>query len=256
MKAVSKALLVLLALLIVVFAVWFFFFLKPDASIDAARERELLGSAASQDVVIIFNSGGWGNTPPEAASDFEPILAGIQDSLDRRGYSSLVTPFVRTSKGLRGKLEDVKDLVYSLTYSSEALAGEVDFILESFPGKTVVIAGFSNGGGLSAAAMKRLDDRQDVYAIVAGVPRFLLEYESDRMLVLDNDGKDKIAAGDYPVVALAVIEAPFKWLWAKINRRELSLALAIEIPGHEYPWSSSEVGPPIEDFLNARFPAK
>jgi hypothetical protein len=53
-------------------------------------------------------------------------------------------------------------------------------------------------------------------------------------------------------VALAVIESPFKWIWAKIHRQNLSLARAIEFPGHDYPWSSREVGPPIVKFLDAK----
>jgi hypothetical protein len=256
MKIIKRALLTFFALLLISFALWFIFFLKPEVALGAAREDELLDLTASKDVIIIFNSGGWGATPLKAASDFTPILAGIQDSLAQRGYSSLIIPFIRTPRGLKGEIEDVKDFMDSFKYSSEALAKEVEFIMDNSPGKQVIIAGLSNGGGLTEIAMKRLADRPSIYAIVAGVPHWYQNCNSDRILYLDNGEKDKLAIGDYRVVALAVIKAPFRCLWAKINHQELSLARAIEIPGHEYPWSSTEVGPPIVNFINTHFSVK
>jgi pimeloyl-ACP methyl ester carboxylesterase len=256
MKILSRALIIFLALLIISFALWFIFFLQPEAAPGAAREKELLDLAADRDVIIIFNSGGWGKTPPKAASDFAPILAGIQDSLAQRGYSSLITPFIRTPRGLTGEIEDTKDLMGSFKYSSEALAREVEFIMNNSPSKKVIIAGLSNGGGLTERAMQRLAERPGIYAIVAGVPRWYQIYNSDRVLYLDNNGKDKLAVGDYRAIAAAVIKAPFKWLWAKIKHQNLSLALAIDITGHDYPWSSTEVGPPVVNFINTHFKVK
>lgn len=251
MKTVPKTLLALAALLVISLATWFAFFLKPEIVPGAAEEKELLSLAASKDIVIIFNSGGWGNTPLEATTDFTPILAGIQDSLTQRGFSSVIIPFARTSGGLNGKIGDIKDYLVSFKYSSEALASEVGFIMDNFPGKQVVITGFSNGGGLTERAMRRLADRPGVSAIVAGVPHWYRIYNSNRILVLDNNGKDKLASGDLKAIAAAVIRAPFRWLNAKIHHRELNFARAIEFSGHDYPWSSAEVGPPVDSFLDA-----
>ncbi len=255
MKAILRALVIFFILLFISFTLWFVFFLKPEVVPGAAGEKELLDLAASKDVLIIFNSGGWGNTPLNAASDFAPILAGIQDTLAQRGYSSLITPFVRTPRGLIGEIEDAKDFLESFKYSSEALAREVEFVMDNAPGKQVVITGFSNGGGLTERAMIRLADRPGIYAIVVGAPWWYQNFNSASVLHLDNHGKDKMVVGDLKVIAAAIIKAPFKWIWAKINHQDLSLALAIEVSGHEYSWSSSEVGPPIVDFIDTNFNA-
>jgi dienelactone hydrolase len=252
MKTIWKVLIIFLGVLLVGFTLWVIL-LKQDVEPGAAREQTLRDLSASKEVVIVFNSGGWGNTPLEQATDFTPVLAGIQDSLSQLGYSSVIIPFVRTPRGLAGKIEDIKDYLESFKYSSEAMANEVQFILASFPGKRVIIAGFSNGGGLTERAMKGLADRPGVDAIVAGVPRWYQNYTSNRILVLDNNGKDKLADGDIRAIAAAVIKAPFRWLQAKIGHRAMNFARAIEIPGHEYLWSSSEVGPPIVDFIDASF---
>lgn len=242
--------LVFLVLLIAGFTLWVIF-LKQDVSLSAARKSTLLNLSASKDVIIVFNGGGWGNTPLEQATDFTPVLAGIQDSLAQLGYSSVIIPFVRTTGGLAGTIEDIKDYMESFKYSSEALANEVEFIMDNSPGKQVIIAGFSNGGGLTERAMKSLGDKPGLYAIVAGVPRWYQNYSSNRILILDNNRTDKLSAGDIRALASAFIKAPFKWLQAKINHRALNFARAIEIPGHEYLWSSPEVGPPIANFINS-----
>jgi hypothetical protein len=256
MKIIWKALLVLCGVLAASLAVWVVFFLKQDITMTSARKQVLMDQASSKSVVIFFNGGGWGNTPLAEATDFTPILAGIQDSLMKLGYSSVIIPFERTPAGLTGKIEDVKDYLQSFKYSSQAMANEIQFVTDSFPGKQVLIAGFSNGGGLSDKTMKRLEGNLDVNAIIAGVPRWYQNYNSDSILVLTNSGKDKLSAGNINALTRAVIEAPFKYVQAKIQHRPLNFARSIQIPGHEYLWSSPEVGPPIVNFLRKHFAAK
>jgi hypothetical protein len=101
--------------------------------------------------------------------------------------------------------------------------------------------------------MKNLGERPGACGIVAGVPGWYPDYASGQILVLNNRGQDRLAAGDYAALAAAVFKAPYRWFRGKMEHRPISFALAIEIPGHEYPWSSPEVGPPIKDFLDARF---
>jgi hypothetical protein len=227
--------------------------LKQDVTPSAARQRMLLDSAASKDVIIFFNSGGWGNTPLEQATDFTPVLAGIQDTLTSLGYSSVIVPFERSVAGLTGTIEDVKDYLESFKYSAVALANEVKFVKANYPDKPVVIVGFSNGGGLTERAMKLLAGAPGVDAIVAGVPRWYQNYKSDSILILDNNGQDKLAVGSISAISAAVIKAPFRWLQAKIEHRALNYARAVEISGHEYPWTSTLVGPPVVNFIRVNF---
>jgi len=252
MKTTVIVLTTFFVIIVIGFVSWFVFFLEPEAAASTTEEKELLDLATSKDVIIVFNSGGWGNATLKEATDFTPILAGIQQTLAELGYSSVITPFVRTPGGLLGKISDEKDLMDSFRYSSEILASEIEFVIDNSPGKQVIIAGFSNGGDLTLKTMKRLANKPGIYAIVAGVPWWYQNFNSDSILHLTNNGQDTLVAGDYGAVALAVIESPFKWIWAKIHRRNLSLAQAIEFPGHDYPWVSREVGPPIVKFLDAK----
>lgn len=255
MKAIWKILIVLFAAALAGAALWAVF-LKQDVTPGPAREQSLRDLAASKDVVIYFNSGGWGNTPVEQATDFTPVLYGVRDTLEQQGCSTVIIPFERTTSGISGKVEDFKDFVVSFKYSGQALANEVNFITGTFPGKKVVIVGYSNGGALTEKAMQGLRDNTSVYAVVAGVPKWYQSYSSNRILILTNSGQDQYSAGNIGALAVAVVEAPFKWLRAKIEHRPLNFARAIEIPGHQYPWTSGEVGPPITRFIDSYFKSR
>ena len=233
-----------------------FVFLKQDMTTTPAREQTLRDLAAAKDVVIFFNSGGWGNTPVEQATDFTPVLYGVRDALAQQGYSAAIIPFERTTSGLSGKIEDIKDFLVSFKYSGQALANEVKYINSAFPDKKVVIVGYSNGGALTEQAMLGTPGGAPVYAVVAGVPRWYQDYATDRIIILTNQGADQLSAGNIGALAVAVIEAPFKWLRAKIERQPLNFARAIEIPGHQYLWTSSEVGPLVTKFLDKYFPSR
>jgi hypothetical protein len=251
-KNTWKVLVVLFAVALAGLALWVVF-LEQDGTLSAAREQKLRDLIASKDVVIYFNSGGWGNTPLEEATDFTPVLYGMRDTLARQGYSTAIIPFERTASGFSGKIIDIKDFLVSFKYSGAALANEVKFIDVNFPGKKVIILGLSNGGALTERAMQETLDISSVYAIVAGVPKWYQSYSSDRILILTNSGMDQYSAGNIGSLAVAVIKAPFKWLHAKIEQRSLNFARAIEIPGHEYPWTSDEVGAPVVNFIVSRF---
>jgi len=255
MKAVWKILIVLFAALLAGVALWAVL-LKQDVTPGASREKSLRTLAVSKDVVIYFNSGGWGNTPVEQATDFTPVLYGVRDTLALQGYSTVIIPFERTTSGISGKVADIKDFLVSFKYSGEALANEVKFITDTMPGKQVVIVGYSNGGALTEKAMHGLEDNTSVYAVVAGVPRWYQDFTSSRLLILTNNGQDRLSDGNIGALAVAVIEAPFKWLRAKIEHQTLNFARAIEIPGHQYPWTSDLVDPPITGFIDSYFKSR
>ena len=255
MKAGWKILIVLFAVVLAGVALWAVL-LKQDVTPGPAREKSLRDLAASKDVVIYFNSGGWGNTPVEQATDFTPVLFGIQNTLTQLGYSSVIIPFVRATSGISGKVIDLKDFLVSFKYSGQALANEVNFIAGIYPGKKVIIVGYSNGGALTEKAMQGLGDNTSVYAVVAGVPRWFQDFTSSRLLILTNNGRDRYSAGNIGALAVAFVEAPYKWLRAKIEHRPLNFARAIEIPGHQYPWVSGLVGPPIMAFIDTYFKSR
>lgn len=222
----------------------------PFAGKLPEKEAEkLLPAAHSGEVLIIFNSGGWGDTPLERADDFTPILKSMQKLIRHLGYSSNVIAYTRTLSNLRGRMAGVKEQLNSFKSGSQILADDVKQLVERFPEKKFIIAGFSTGGGFTSGAMKNLGNNPNVYGISVGVPAWFNTYSSERSLVLDNCGLDPICAGDANAIALAVLKAPFKWINARLKGQKLSFALSVQIPHHEYSWASPEVGRPINNFL-------
>ena len=92
------------------------FLFGPEVWPENIQFEELLNSTSQSDVIIIFNSGGWGNTPLEEAKDFAPIIEGIQEILKEWGYNSLVIPYTRAKDDLSGKITGARDFLNSFQF--------------------------------------------------------------------------------------------------------------------------------------------
>ncbi len=226
-------------------------FLQPETLLQT-NVQKLRDILAVDDVIVVFSPGGWGDASLEQATDFAPVLGGIQRTLQGLGYRSALTVYNRTPTSLSGRVSEIKELLNNFEGVSRVQAQDVEYLVGSFPEKQVIIVGFSNGGALTERVMERIGELDHVCAVVAGVPCEHKTIASENVLVLDNNGRDRLSAGDGFAVAAALIKAPFKWVQAKLAHRPMSFALAIQVQGHDYPWSSPEVGPPIVDFLKSR----
>lgn len=227
------------------------FLFGPEVAPENFQVQELLNSASKSDVIIIFNSGGWGDTPLEKAEDFAPIIEGIQETLNDWGYHSVVIPYNRTKDNLLGKIAGTKDFLHSFELSSKMLAEEVELLIEKFPDKKIVMAGLSNGGTFVIKTYEKISGevKNSIYTIAVGTPFWAKSSMVDNFLLLENNGKDSLAKGDAQSLALTLIKTPFKWIFSKINGQNLTFSQAIQIPGHQYFWSSPEVSSPIITFL-------
>ncbi len=233
-----------------------FFIFGPEILPENLQFQQALDSTLiDRDVIIIFNSGGWGNTPLEEAEDFAPAIKGIEKTLDSWGYRSVVIPYKRTKDGLLGKFWGIKDSFSSFRFSSENLAEKVEFLIENLPDKKIIIAGLSNGASLVDESMEKIstNTQNSVYAIVAGIPFWSEPYESENILHLSNNKKDTLSTGEVKSLVFSLIKAPFVWIEARINGQNLPFSKAIQVPGHNYFWSSPEVGPEIVTFLEDKF---
>jgi len=234
-----------------------FFLFGPEIIPENLQFQELLDyslpTVQSCDVIIVFNSGGWGNTPLEKAKDFAPIIEGIQATLGDWGYNSLVIPYIRTENTLSGKITGAKDFLSSFKSSSEILAEKVEFLTENLPDKKILIAGLSNGGTLVNETIEKISENSQIYGIEVGTPFWVETFESENVLQLNNEGKDSLSGGEIKTLIFSLAKAPFKWILAEINGEDLAFSQAIQVPGHEYCWFSSEVGPQIVTFLEDKF---
>ena len=227
------------------------FLFGPEVIPENFQLQEVLNKVKNKDVIIVFNSGGWGDTPLEKAEDFAPVIEEIQKTLQGFGYNSIVIPFNRTKNTLTGKFSGAKDFLRYFESSSDILARDLEFLAEKFPNKKIIITGLSAGGALANETIERMSDkaRNSVYAIAAGTPFWIKTPKSENVLQLDNNGKDSLVEGNTKSLLLALIKAPFQWVSSKIKGENITLSQAFYAPGHDYSWSSPEVGSRIVNFL-------
>ncbi len=231
-------------------------FLLSPQKLPTAEKHKLYAAAVQPDVLIVFNPGGWGDATLEKAADFIPILEGIRKTLVERGYRTGLVQYTRTLPNLAGRISGTKEQLNVFKHSCPIQASDIRYVAESFPDKQVVLAGFSTGGGLAAKTLKSLADCPNVCGIMVGVPGWFPTYSSPETLVLDNSGRDPVSCGRVYTIAATVFKAPVFWIYSNLKGRKISLALSLQLPDHEYLWSSPEVGAPIVKFLESRFPAK
>lgn len=240
-------------IIISVILISLFLLLGPGVYPENFQFWGIFNSKSQEDVIIIFNSGGWGNTPPEKAEDLTPIIRGIEKTLADRGYESIVVPYERTKNSFLGRIEGAKELFNFFQKQSKELAQGVEFFLENNPGKKIIIVGLSNGATFVDETMQKIDEFQNsVLAIEIGAPFWQRPFNSDNILRLDNENKDPLVKGEAKVLVASLFKAPIKWLSAKISGSGLTLPQALKFPGHKYSWESSEVNPQIASFLEAK----
>jgi len=227
------------------------FFLLGEAP-DNLRFKEMINSASDKEVVIVFNSGGWGNTPIDKADDFRPIIEGIQNTLKDFGYSSMVIPYERTKQSFFGKVEGLKETFTFFQKQSHELAAEIEDFIDNNPQKKVIVTGLSNGGAFVDKVMEKIseDKRNNVFAIEVGTPFWETVLDSESVLLLDNNGQDPLSKMDLKILIPAFFKAPIKWSLAKVSGQELSFGHALKLPGHYYGWE--DIGSEISLFLEKR----
>ncbi|MDI6591523.1 MAG: hypothetical protein QME61_01075 [Patescibacteria group bacterium] len=238
-----------------IFLIVLIFLFAPPIIPENFQFQQLLNSASQEDVIIIFNSGGWGNTPLEEAKDFAPIIEGIQNTLNEWGYNSLVIPYARTKDNLFGKITGARDFLNSFKSSSEILAKKVEFLAKKFPDKKIILAGLSTGGAFVNKTIEKISikTRDSVYGIVAGIPFWYRDSQSENILKLDNNGRDSLAVGNLKSLTFSLIKAPLRWILAKFDSQNLKFSQTGQIAvGHFYSWDSPEVGPQIVNFLEEK----
>ncbi len=227
----------------------------PEVMPDNLQPQEVLSLSQDRDIIIIFNSGGWGNVPFEKADDFAPIVEKMQQTLGQWGYSTVVIPYIRTKDDLLGEVSSLRELSNNFKNSSKDLAGKIEEINKAFPDKKIIITGLSIGGAFVTKTYENISEeiKDSVFAIAIGTPFWADNFKKSNLIQVDNEGKDTLVGGQVSPLFFSLIESPFKWLAAKINGQYLSLSRAFQAPGHNYSWESPEVGPKIVSFLSDKF---
>ncbi len=101
--------------------------------------------AQNRDVIVVFNSGGWGWNIAHATSGWGTILDGIKSELESQGYNAAVMNYRRTSNGFLGITREFFEAATRYPHKAKDLAVRIEFLTANIPELKVIIAGESTG---------------------------------------------------------------------------------------------------------------
>lgn len=212
--------------------------------------------AKDRDVVVVFNSGGWGWNLTKETPGWESILEGIKSQLESLGYNLLVLNYRRTGRGLRGCMKEFTEVVKRYPSKAEDLARRVEFLTDHIPNLRIIIAGESTGTVISAKAMGILRDKTQVYSIQTGTPFWHKPTALDRTLLMNSNGRgiDTFSYGNVSAILWATFKSWFGLSSAKDNPG--SILSWLKAPGHHYSWQYPGVSSEVVNFLERNFETK
>ncbi len=209
--------------------------------------------ARDMDVVVVFNSGGWGWNLTMDTPGWASILDGIKSELEGLGYKSLVLNYRRTSGGLRGCMKEFVEVVTRYPHKSWELARRVEFLTDHIPDLKVIVAGESTGTVISDKTMGILKDKPQVYSIQTGTPFWHKPTALDRTLLMNSNGRgiDTFSYGNVPAMIWATIKGWFGLSSPDDNPGDILSWL--KAPGHDYSWQYPGVYSEVVNFLTSNF---
>ena len=208
--------------------------------------------AAKTDVIVIFNSGGWGWNLNQETPGWQSILDGIKEQLDNFGYKSLVVNYRRTTGGLPGMFKEFVEMVRRYPHRAPDLARRIEFLVQHLPKIRVIIAGESTGTVITDKTMAILQNNPQVYSIQTGTPFWHKASPSTRTLLMNSNGNtvDTFSYGDVPAIVWATVK---HWLHLESNEAPGDILSWLRAPGHDYSWQYPGVCSEVIRFLEKNF---
>jgi hypothetical protein len=212
--------------------------------------------AKNSDVVVVFNSGGWGWNRTDETPGWGSILNGIQIELESQGYRPLVFNYRRTSGGIMGCIREFIEAARRYPNRAKELALRVQFLTQTIPGLKVIVAGESTGTVISDKTMNILKNDPQVYSIQTGTPFWHKPTELDRTLLMNSNGRgiDTFSHGHIPQMVWATVKGWFGLTSPDENPGNILSWL--KAPGHDYSWQYPGVSSEVIKFLQGNFGEK
>jgi len=209
---------------------------------------QVYSEAEGTNFLLIFNSGGLGRN--EIGPEWGSIVEGIEEELERLGYSTLLVIYARTSEGLWDSVVEVREAIRFYPSKARPLASEIDFLTEHIEDIAVILMGESGGGIFSNEVMELLEANPRVYSIQTGIPFAYHGVVSDRSLVIDDNGitPDTLSSGELWVIFRANLGR-----LPTYRPEEGHLFFYIRAPGHIYTWDHPGVNSEVSSFLRDHF---
>ncbi len=212
--------------------------------------------ARDRDVVIVFNSGGWGWNLLDETPGWASILDGIKFELDGLGYKSLVLNYRRTGSGLLGCIKEFFEAAVRYPTKARELSTRVEFLTDHIPDLRVIVAGESNGTVITDSTMSILRDNSRVYSIQTGTPFWHRPTSLDRTLLMNSNGKtiDTFSYGNIRAMIGATVKG---WFGLLSPEESPGTVLSwLRAPGHDYSWQYPGVCSEVVKFLKTNFSIK
>jgi hypothetical protein len=205
------------------------------------------------DVIVLFNSGGWGWNLTLQTPGWASILDGIRSQLEYMGYHAVVMNYRRTTSGIRGCLTELVEAITRYPHKAKELASRVKFLSEHLPDLKIIVTGESTGTVISDKTMGILKDNTHVYSIQTGTPFWHKPAALDRTLLMNSNGRgiDTFAYGNIPVMVWSTIRSWFGLSPADENPGNILSWL--KAPGHDYSWQYPGVCSEVVKFLEMNF---
>ena len=223
------------------------------------RMLDMFCSVAGVDVVVIYNSGGWGRQPSDDDDEqWGNVVNGIQSTLEENwGYDVIVLPYGRTERDLKEYAAELKELLWGFTWKAEELAVQVKFLTQNSPNTRVIVTGLSQGGVFTNEVMKILESHERVYGIEAGLAFYYQRQivESDNTLLIGTNGSssDPLIDGKVRVLLENLVLAHVRWIADGFEGGLFGFGGYFDVPGHDYDWSSQRIRMLVSEFLEEHF---
>ncbi|MBI2329607.1 MAG: hypothetical protein HYU85_08275 [Chloroflexi bacterium] len=229
------------------------------------RLLDICTRAQGKDFLLIHNPGGWGSTPLEDCLQWEKsVIQGICSTIERLGYSWLLTQYFRNGNSWWSHMRDMKEhanfFLKGKSFKARIMATELKFITEHAENLKIILIGASQGAAFSNAVMRQLGDFPQIFSIELGIffPHLPRRVVTERTLAIDSNGvmPDPMVHRNLRAGFKAYITAPFRWIKYRLEGKPQKFTHCINTPGHDYGWEYPEVQRQIKDFLNLNFGAK
>ena len=225
---------------------------RPESETYREQLLTAYNESLNYDIVILFNSGGWGTKQLQNSADWTSIVNGIQYELSQSGYRVVTLNYQRTIESVPGQLNELKEMITGYPDKAIYLAQLANFLTSYLPGITVILAGESTGTIICDSTMQLLKDNDRVYSIQTGSPCWHNGTSRERTLLVNDNGitQDAFSHGDVSTIVRSSLVSLIELKRPDLQGEILGF---ISAPGHEYWWQYPGVSSKIESFLSRHF---
>lgn len=227
----------IITFLVIFFAsfIWFEFYYL-NSSVENFY-KQISQANKEGEVIIIFNPGGWGVTPPEEAFDLMPLVENIKKNIEDFGLNAVVVPYYRTRDNFFAKLGQINEFFTLFFSQSKKMAKCLENFIQENSDSNILMVGLSNGATFVDQTIKKIPENMEssVFGIEIGPPFWAKPTDLPNVIFFDKNGKDPLSAGDIPTLLVSLFKNPFQ---------------KIKIVEHNYSWE--DIQNEVTNFLEQK----